>query len=70
MVGQKASVGQRLPNFHFSIFIRGVSGMGGEHGMYLEDAEGSLSDTWRLGSSLTILLILFHPKEGTLKFLC
>ena len=56
--------------FCVDIFIISVSGIGGEEGEYLEDNEGSWRKTWRTGSSLMLYMILFYPKEDTLKVLC
>ena len=41
--------------------------MGGQEGGYLEDIEGSWLETWMTGSFLTPWMMLFYPKEPTLK---
>ena len=48
----------------------GIMILGGQEGGYLEDIEGSWSETWRKGSSLKLWMISFYPKEDTLKMLC
>ena len=57
-------------NFYVNIFIGSVSGRGGQEGGYLEDVGGSWPETWRTGSFLTSWMMLFYPKEDTLKILC
>ena len=44
--------------------------MGGGEGGYLEDVEGSRSETWRTWSSLTTGMTLVEPKDHILKVLC
>ena len=62
---------RKIPwKFCANIFIISLSGMGGQEVGYLEDVEGSWSETWKLGSSLTSLMIFFYPKEDTLNILC
>ena len=41
----------------------------GQEGGYLEDVEGSWSETWRTGSSLTFLMCCVDPKDHILKLL-
>ena len=52
------------------IFIRSVSRIGGPSWGYLEDDESSCPETWRTWSSLMSWIILFYPKEDTLKVSC
>ena len=52
------------------IFIRSVSGRGGQEGGYLEDVEGSRPETWRTGSSLMLWMYLVDPKDDILKVSC
>ena len=62
---------RKIPlKFCVIIFIRSVSGVGGHEWGYLEDAEGSWSETWRAGSFLTSWIMFFYPKEDTLKISC
>ena len=62
---------RKIPwKFRVDIFIRSVSGMGGQEGGYLEDVEGSWPETWRTGSSLTLWMYLVDPKDHILKILC
>jgi hypothetical protein len=56
--------------FCIDIFIRSVSGMGGQEWGYLEDVEGSWLETWRTGSSIMLWMIYFDPKEDTLHLMC
>ena len=56
--------------FCVDISIRSVSRMGGQEGGYLEDVDGSWPETWRSGSSLTSWMMMFDPKEDTLKVSC
>ena len=48
-------------------FIRSMLGMGDQEGRNVEDVEGSRLDTLRKGSSLMSWMMLFYPKEDTLK---
>ena len=62
---------RKIPwKFHVDIFIRSVSRMGGPSWGYLEDIEGSWTETWRTWSSLMSWMILFYPQEDTLKVSC
>ena len=62
---------RKIPwKFRVDISIRSVSRMGGQEGGYLEDVNGSWPETWRSGSSLTSWMMMFDPKEDTLKVSC
>ena len=62
---------RKIPwKFHGDIFIRSVSRMEGPSWGYLEDVEGSWPETWMTESSLMSWMILFDPKEYTLKVSC
>ena len=52
------------------IFIGSVSGMGVQEEGYLEDFEGSWSETWRTGSSKTLWMYMVDTKDHILKVLC
>ena len=52
------------------IIIRNVSGIGGHERGYLENVEGSWSETWRKGSSLMSWMMFVYPKEDKLKVWC
>lgn len=47
-----------------------VSRIYGPEGGYLEDIEGSLSEFWRSGSYLIVLMRLLYPKKDNLKVVC
>ena len=57
-----------LWKFRVDIFIKSMSGIGGQEGGYLEDFECSWLDTWRTGSSLMSWMILFYAKGISWKF--
>ena len=62
---------RKIPwKFRVDIFIRSVSGMGGQEGGYLEEVEGSWPETWRTGLSMTLWMYLVDPKNHILKVSC
>ena len=56
--------------FCVDISIGSVSGRGGQEGVYLEDVEGTWPETWMTGSFLISWMMLFYPKNYTLKISC
>ena len=56
--------------FQLCSMIRSASRTPPSSKSYLEDAEGSWLETWRMGSSLTCWIILEDPQELTLKVWC
>ena len=56
---------QQISCVNINVFVKGVSRRG-----VLEDVEDSWPETWRTESSLISWMILFYPKEDTLKISC
>ena len=62
---------RKIPwKFCVDISIRSVSGRGGQEGGYLEDIEGSWSETWRTWLFLMSWMMFLYSKEDTQKVLC
>ena len=62
---------RKIPwKFCVHIFIGSASGSGGQEGGYLEDIEGSWSETWRTWLFLMSWMMFLYPKEDTRKVLC
>ena len=62
---------RKIPwKFCVDILIRSVLRMGGPSWGYLGDVKGSWQRTWMTGSSLMSWMILFYPKEDTMKVSC
>ena len=62
---------RKIPwKFCVDISIRSPSGREGQEGGYLEDVEGSWSETWKTESSLATWMTLVDPKDHILKVLC
>ena len=59
-----------LENFMMISVLEVCQEWGGQEWGYLEDVEGFWPETWRTGSSLMSWMIMFYPKEDTLKVLC
>ena len=62
---------KKIPwKFCVDIFIISVSRIKRQEDWYLEEIEGSWSERGRSGSFLTFWMMMFDPKEDTLKVLC